>query len=208
MSISDWPLADRPRERLLGQGAQVLADAELLAICLRTGIPGKSAVDLARDLIAEFGSLRVLLSASASELAARRGLGNAKAAQLLACVELTRRSLREEIEVHDALASPQAVRDYLRLLLARQDREVFVAVMLDAQHRVKATEELFHGTLTQTSVYPREVVKCALRHNAAAVIFAHNHPSNIHQIVYIEYIKYLFSLIPSFIPIFLKCTCI
>ncbi|MSQ53712.1 MAG: hypothetical protein EXR28_17750 [Betaproteobacteria bacterium] len=154
MSISDWPLADRPRERLLGQGAQVLADAELLVICLRTGIPGKSAVDLARDLIAEFGSLRVLLSASASELAARRGLGNAKAAQLLACVELTRRSLREEIEVHDALASPQAVRDYLRLLLARQDREVFVAVMLDAQHRVKATEELFHGTLTQTSVYP------------------------------------------------------
>ncbi len=179
MPISDWPLAERPRERLLDHGAQVLADAELLAICLRTGIPGKSAVDLARDLIGEFGSVRSLLSASASELAARRGMGNAKAAQLLASIELARRSLREEIEVHDALASPQAVRDYLRLMLARNDREVFVVVMLDAQHRVKATEELFYGTLTQTSVYPREVVKCALRHNAAAVIFAHNHPSGV-----------------------------
>ncbi|OFZ97526.1 MAG: hypothetical protein A3H35_02845 [Betaproteobacteria bacterium RIFCSPLOWO2_02_FULL_62_17] len=179
MSISDWPIAERPRERLLGQGPQALADAELLAICLRTGIPGKSAVELARDLIGQFGSVRALLASSAGELAAHRGLGNAKAAQLLASVELARRSLREEIETRDALASPQAVRDYLRLILARSDREVFVALMLDAQHRVTATEELFHGTLTQTSVYPREVVKCALRHNAAALIFAHNHPSGI-----------------------------
>lgn len=179
MGISDWPLSERPRERLLDHGARVLADAELLAICLRTGMAGKSAVELARDLIGEFGSVRALLSASARDLAARRGLGNAKAAQLLASMELARRSLGEEIKAQDALASPQAVRDYLRLILGRNDREVFVALMLDAQHRVIATEELFHGTLTQTSVYPREVVKCALRHNAAALIFAHNHPSGV-----------------------------
>ncbi len=179
MGITDWPAAERPRERLLAQGPQALADAELLAICLRTGIAGKSAVELARDLLNQFGSVRVLLASSARELAAHRGLGNAKSAQLLASVELARRSLREELEAGDALASPQAVRDYLRLILARSDREVFVALMLDAQHRVTATEELFHGTLTQTSVYPREVVKCALRHNAAALIFAHNHPSGV-----------------------------
>ncbi len=179
MGISDWPLSERPRERLLDHGARVLADAELLAICLRTGMAGKSAVELARDLIGEFGSVRALLSASARDLAARRGLGNAKAAQLMASMELARRSLGEEIKAQDALASPQAVRDYLRLILGRNDREVFVALMLDAQHRVIATEELFHGTLTQTSVYPREVVKCALRHNAAALIFAHNHPSGV-----------------------------
>jgi DNA repair protein RadC len=179
MGIADWPVSERPRERLLDQGARVLADAELLAICLRTGMAGKSAVQLARDLIGEFGSVRALLSASARDLAAKRGLGNAKAAQLLASMELARRSLGEEIRMQDALASPQAVRDYLRLILGRNDREVFVALMLDAQHRVKATEELFHGTLTQTSVYPREVVKCALRHNAAALIFAHNHPSGV-----------------------------
>ncbi|MFM9969435.1 MAG: DNA repair protein RadC [Burkholderiales bacterium] len=186
MSISDWPVTERPRERLLESGAQVLADAELLAICLRTGIQGKSAVELARDLIGAFGSVRALLASSAKELSRHRGLGNAKAAQLLASVELARRSLREEVEACDALTSPQALKDYLRLMLAAKDREVFVVVMLDAQHHVKASEELFHGTLTQTSVYPREVVKCALRHNAAAVIFAHNHPSGIAEPSYAD----------------------
>ncbi len=176
MGISDWPLEDRPRERLMRQGARALADAELLAICLRTGIPGKNAVELARELISRFGSVRSLLAAEPGQLAAHKGIGAAKSAQLLASVELARRSLREELETRDALSSPQAVRDYLRLLLARSDREVFVVLMLDAQHRVTATEELFQGTLTQTSVYPREVVKCALRHNAAAVIFAQSGP--------------------------------
>lgn len=179
MNISDWPATERPRERLLRHGPQALADAELLAICLRTGIQGQNAVDLARDLISLHGSVGGLLSAGAGVLAAHRGVGDAKAAQLVASMELARRSLREEISTRDVLASPQAVRDYLRLILARSDREVFVALALDAQHRVTATEELFHGTLTQTSVYPREVVKCALRHNAAALIFAHNHPSGI-----------------------------
>jgi len=179
MNISDWPATERPRERLLRHGPQALADAELLAICLRTGIRGQNAVDLARDLISRHGSVGGLLSAGAGALAAHRGVGDAKAAQLVALMELARRSLREEIAARDVLASPQAVRDYLRLILSRSDREVFVALALDAQHRVTATEELFHGTLTQTSVYPREVVKCALRHNAAALIFAHNHPSGI-----------------------------
>ena len=200
MGISDWPLSERPRERLMDHGARVLADAELLAICLRTGIAGKSAVELARDLIGEFGSVRALLSASARDLAAKRGLGNAKAAQLLASMELARRSLGEEIKAQDALASPQAVRDYLRLILGRNDREVFVALMLDAQHRVKATEELFHGTLTQTSVYPREVVKCALRHNAAALIFAQNHPYTTYVIVYNSLYNIVMAIIPIFVP--------
>ena len=173
--LPDWPAELSPA----AEAHWALADAELLAICLRTGIPGRSAVDLARELIAQAGSIRALLTSDARELSARRGLGRAKAAQLLASAELARRCLREEIRARDAMESPQAVRDYLRLCLARTDREVFLALMLDAQNRVMASEELFHGTLTQTSVYPREVVKCALRHNAAAVIFAHNHPSGI-----------------------------
>jgi DNA repair protein RadC len=179
MSINDWPQAERPRERLLSAGPAALADAELLAICLRTGVRGKSAVELARELISGFGSLRALLGTTAPQLAARPGLGNAKAAQLLACVELARRALREELREKNALNAPQAVRDYLALLLANEDREVFTMLLLDAQHRVIATEELFRGTLSRASVFPREVVKCALRHNAASVIFAHNHPSGI-----------------------------
>jgi DNA repair protein RadC len=179
MSILDWPESDRPRERLLRQGAQALADAELLAICLRTGVRGKSAVELARELLGRFGSLRGLLAAAADGLPGTRGLGEAKRAQMLAAVELARRSLKEELETRGALNSPREVREYLKLALARADREVFVALMLDAQHRCIATEELFHGTLTQTSVYPREVVKAALARNAAAVIFAHNHPSGV-----------------------------
>jgi len=177
MAITDWPEAERPRERLLAHGAAQLSDAELLAIFLRTGSRGQSALDLARALLGRFESLSAIIAQSPGELCTLPGLGEAKAAQLLAAVELTRRALGEKLAAGHAMASPTAVRDYLRLSLSGREHEVFVAVMLDAQHRVIASEELFRGTLTQTSVYPREVVKCALRHNAAAVIFAHNHPS-------------------------------
>ncbi|HEY6240352.1 MAG TPA: DNA repair protein RadC [Burkholderiales bacterium] len=179
MAITDWPLQERPRERLLARGAASLADAELLAILLRTGIRGKSAVDVARELLGRFGSVSALLEAGSRGLADTPGLGPAKLAQIQAALELARRALKEEISSRDALSSPRAVRDYLRLLLAGREQEVFVVLLLDAQHRVVACEELFSGTLTQTSVYPREVVKCALKHNAAAVIFAHNHPSGV-----------------------------
>ncbi|HEY6720848.1 MAG TPA: DNA repair protein RadC [Burkholderiales bacterium] len=179
MAITDWPLQERPRERLIAQGAASLTDAELLAILLRTGVKGKSAVDLARQLLGRFGSVGGLLDAGYTILAGTPGLGTAKLAQLQAALELARRALKEEISSRDALSSPRAVRDYLRLLLAGREQEVFVVLLLDAQHRVVASEELFHGTLTQTSVYPREVVKCALKHNAAAVIFSHNHPSGV-----------------------------
>lgn len=179
MAITDWPLQERPRERLLALGPQSLADAELVAILLRTGVKGKSAVDVARQLLGRFGSVTALLEAGAERIAETPGLGHAKLAQLQAALELARRALREELSSRDALSSPRAVRDYLRLALAGREHEVFVALLLDAQHRVTAFEELFRGTLTQTSVYPREVMKCALRHNAAAVIFAHNHPSGV-----------------------------
>lgn len=181
MPITDWPLAERPRERLLALGPAGLSDAELLAIFLRTGIRGKSALDIARELIKEFSSISSLLSLPAEELRRTPGIGNAKAAQFLAATELVRRGLNEEIALGDVMCSPHAVRDYLRLSLGGRDHEVFVAMMLDAQHRVIASEELFRGTLTQTSVYPREVVKRALHHNAAAVIFAHNHPSGVSE---------------------------
>ena len=179
MAITDWPLQERPRERLLAQGASSLADAELLAILLRTGVKGKSAVDLARQLLARFGSVSALLEARPGDLAEIPGLGGAKLAQLQAALELARRALREDLSSRDALSSPRAVRDYLLLVLSGREHEIFVVLLLDAQHRVIATEELFRGTLTQTSVYPREVVKSALRHNCAAVIFAHNHPSGV-----------------------------
>jgi DNA repair protein RadC len=179
MSIADWPEDERPRERLLAQGAAVLSDAELLAIFLRVGVRGKSAVDLARDLIGHFGSLNHLFAASLEEFAAIPGMGPAKYAQLQAVVELSRRALAEEMKRSNAFASPGAVRDYLRLHLAGLAHEVFFALWLDAQNRLIAAEELFRGTLTQTSVYPREVVKKALWHNAAAVVLAHNHPSGV-----------------------------
>jgi len=179
MPISDWPLQERPRERLLALGPASLADAELLAILLRTGVKGKSAVDLARQLLGRFGSISALLESAPARFEEVPGLGSAKLAQLKAALELARRALKEEISSRDALTSPRAVRDYLRLALAGREQEVFVVLLLDAQHRVIACEELFQGTLTQTSVYPREVVKCALGHNAAAVIFAHNHPSGV-----------------------------
>jgi DNA repair protein RadC len=181
LGIADWPLQERPRERLLSQGAGGLSDAELVAVCLRSGVRGKSAVDLARELIARFGGLSGLLAADLPALLQAKGLGDAKAAQLASVLELARRSLRENLKANSALTSPGAVRDYLRLTLGARAHEVFVVLLLDAQHRVLSSAELFRGTLTQTSVYPREVVKAALAANAAAVIFAHNHPSGVAQ---------------------------
>ncbi len=179
MAITDWPAAERPREKLLQLGAASLSDAELLAIFLRTGVRGKSAVDLARELLARCGSLSALFALKRAELEDLRGLGDAKFSQLQAVLEMARRALAETLRAGDALSSPAAVRDFLRLTLATREHEVFLAVLLDAQNRVLLCEELFRGTLTQTSVYPREVVKCALARNAAAVIFAHNHPSGV-----------------------------
>ncbi len=180
MAISDWPLAERPRERLLAEGAKVLSDAELLAVLLRTGLPGKSAVELGRELVHEFKGVSGVLEAGA-RLGAIKGLGPAKAAQFAAAIELVRRALQEELKRTAALTSPGAVRDYLRLAIGGRPHEVFVCIWLDAQHRVIKFEEPFQGTLTQTSVYPREIVKAALACNAAAVIFAHNHPSGVAQ---------------------------
>lgn len=179
MAITDWPLDDRPREKLLSKGAESLSDAELVAIFLRTGIRGKSAVDLAREVLQHCGSLSALFSASDRKFCAIPWLGIAKYVQMKAVIEMAQRALREKIGGGAALSSPHAVRDYLRLRLQGRPHEVFVGVFLDAQNRVLAVEELFRGTLTQTCVYPREVVKRALHYNAAAVIFAHNHPSGI-----------------------------
>jgi DNA repair protein RadC len=180
MAIRDWPVSERPRERLLQKGAAALSDAELLAIFLRVGVRGKSAVDLARDLIDQFdGDLAQLVSASGKTLSKLSGIGPAKAALLSASLELARRTLVNPMKERNALSSPQAVRDWLRLSLGGLQHEVFVALWLDAQNRLIATEELFRGTLTQTSVYPREVVKRALACNAGSVILAHNHPSGL-----------------------------
>jgi len=181
MSITDWPEDERPRERLLARGAAALSDAELLAIFLRVGMRGKSAVDLARELIGHFGSLNRLFSATQDELSVIPGMGPAKYVQLQAVLEMSRRALVEGMKQNDAMSTPGAVRDYLRLHLAGLGHEVFFALWLDAQNRLIAPEELFRGTLTQTSVYPREVVKKALHHNAAAVVLAHNHPSGVSE---------------------------
>jgi len=178
MAISDLRPEERPRERLLARGARALSDAELVAILLRTGVRGKSAVDLADDLLRRFGSVAKMLE---SDLRGIKGLGPAKSAQFAAAFEILRRSLDEKLKERSALTSPGAVRDYLRLTLGRKDEEVFVCLWLDAQHKVTSVEEAFRGTLTQTSVYPREIVKKALARNAAAVIFAHNHPSGVAQ---------------------------
>lgn len=179
MAITDWPEGERPREKLLERGPASLSHAELLAVFLRTGVRGKSAVDLGRELLGRFGSLGALFAAADREIAAVPGVGPAKCAQLRAAFELARRALEFEARETETLASPQAVRRYLRFTLGERGHEVFAAVWLDAQHRVLEFQELFAGTLTQTSVYPREVVKHALARNAAAVIFAHNHPSGV-----------------------------
>jgi len=179
LRIADWSPGDRPRERLLARGAGALSDAELLALCLGTGVRGISAVDLGRALLAQYGGLGGLLGADQRALLRLHGLGPAKSALLGAVLELARRALGEQLHTGAALTAPGTVRDYLRLLLGTRPHEAFVCLFLDAQHRVIRAEELFRGTLTQTSVYPREVVKAALAANAAAVIFAHNHPSGV-----------------------------
>ncbi|MDP1766526.1 MAG: DNA repair protein RadC [Methylotenera sp.] len=181
MAITDWPAAERPREKLLELGVEALSDAELLAIFLRVGVTGKSAVDLARDLLTQFGSLNGIFAAQLNELTLVNGIGSSKYAQLQAIFEMSRRALNEQMQVKDILNSPQQVRDYLCLKLGNLNREVFIVIFLDAQNRIVTSEEMFSGTLTQTSVYPREVVKRVLHHNAASVIFAHNHPSGIAQ---------------------------
>ena len=179
MSIRDWPVAERPREKLLEWGAATLSDAELLAIFLRTGVAGRSAVDLARHLLAQFGGLRPLLEASQVLFSQQLGLGPAKFAQLQAVLEMSRRHLAEQLRSDSVLESPVAVRDYLKALLRHEPHEIFGCLFLDSKHRVLGFEALFQGTIDATVVYPRQVVKRALAHNAAAVIFCHNHPSGI-----------------------------
>lgn len=179
MAITDWPASERPREKLLAHGAKTLSDAELLAIFLRVGVTGKSAVDLARDLLSRFGSLNGIFAAPLDTLSEVNGIGSSKYAQLQAIFEMTCRALNEHMQCKDVLSSPRQVRDYLCLKLGGLNREVFLVLFMDAQNRIIADEEMFSGTLTQTSVYPREVVKRALHHNAASVIFAHNHPSGL-----------------------------
>ena len=177
MAIPDWPEDERPRERLLRSGPGVLTDAELLAIFLRTGVRGQSAVDLARSMLRKFGGLNQLFAAQRAQFESVAGMGDAKFAQLQAVIEMGRRALKEELASPTSLASPQAVKDYLCLTLGSLEHEVFMVLFMDARNRLLAADQLFRGTLTQTSVYPREVVKLALAHNAAAVILAHNHPS-------------------------------
>lgn len=181
MGIKNWPPALRPRERLIREGAGALSDPELLALFLRVGVPGRSAVELGRDLLAHFGSINRLFGASLAQFSAVHGMGPAKFAQLQAVMELAQRAIAEQLQAGPALGSPDAVRHYLRLQLGRQPRESFLVLFLDVKNRLLACDEMFRGTLTHTSVYPREVVKAALRHNAASVMLAHNHPSGCAQ---------------------------
>jgi DNA repair protein RadC len=177
VAITDWPTQERPREKLLQRGPSALSDAELLAIFLRTGITGKTAVDLARELLENFGSLRALLEAGRSEFCRVPGLGLAKYTQLQACLEMGRRHLEATLKRGDALTNPLTTQRYLIARLRAYPFEVFSCLFLDNRHRVLAFEELFQGTIDSASVHPREVVKRALAHNAAAIILAHNHPS-------------------------------
>lgn len=177
MSIQNWPVGERPREKLLKQGAASLSDAELLAIFLRTGVRGKSAVDLARQLISRFGGLRELVAADQAAFSEEVGLGPAKFAQLQAVMEMGRRHLAEQLYKEPSLESPDAVRDYLKAVLRHETREVFGCLFLDTKHQPLGFEVLFQGSIDSASVYPREVIKRALARNAAALILAHNHPS-------------------------------
>ncbi|VAW70148.1 UPF0758 family protein [hydrothermal vent metagenome] len=179
MSIVDWPIEERPREKLLAQGSQSLTDAELLAIFLRTGTRGKSAVDLSRDLLEGFCGLRPLLMANQQSFCEQRGLGTAKYAQLQAVLEMARRYMFEGLQRGDSLTSPEETRQYLSSRLRDYPYEVFAVLFLDQRHRVIRFEEMFRGTIDGATVYPREVVKKALEYNAAAVIFSHNHPSGV-----------------------------
>lgn len=179
MRITEWPVAERPREKLLQKGAHVLSDAELLALFLRTGRRGATAVDVARDLLTRFGGLRPLLDSEQGALCGAPGVGPAKAVQILAALELGRRYLESTLQREAVLSSPEQTRLFLKARLRPYAHEVFACLFLDNRHRVIRFEELFGGTIDGASVYPREVVKRALHHNAAAVIFAHNHPSGV-----------------------------
>ena len=177
MLLKDLPEDARPREKLLARGPGALGDAELLALLLRTGLPGKNALQMGQELLEKFGGVGGLLHTGAEELKSIKGLGPAKRAEIVAVLELARRALREQLKEKTLFATPQAVRDYLQLQLGSRPHEIFAVLFLDSQHRLIALEELFRGTLTQTSVYPREVVIRALTLNAASVVLAHNHPS-------------------------------
>lgn len=179
MPITDWPVDERPREKLLKKGPSSLSDAELLAIFLRTGISGMTAVDLSRHLLQRFNGLRPLLEASQDAFCEHLGLGPAKYAQLQAVLEMARRHLQQNLDKPDGFSDPDSVRQYLSSQLRHLPQEVFACLFLDSQHRLISYEALFHGTIDSASVYPREVVKKVLSHNAAAVIFAHNHPSGV-----------------------------
>lgn len=179
MSIKDWPDAERPREKLLNQGPGALSDAELVAIFLRTGTRGATAIDVARELLTHFGGLRQLLGASRYDLCARRGVGDSKYIALQAALEIGQRCLAQRLQRGEPLTSPELARGYLRSKLQDLPHEVFCCLYLDTKHRVIRFEELFRGTIDGASVHPREVVRCALKHNAAAVIVAHNHPSGV-----------------------------
>lgn len=179
LSVRDWPTEEQPRNKVLNRGAEVLSDAELLSVFIRSGYQGQTAVDVARTLLQSFGGLRHLLNAEQNEVCAIAGIGPAKFAELKTILEISQRYLREQLQRGDILESPDAVRSYLATKLRDRKAEVFAAVFLDNRHRVIVYEELFFGSVDSARVYPREVVKAALRHNAAAVVFAHNHPSGV-----------------------------
>jgi DNA repair protein RadC len=179
MTIKDWPERQRPRERLLSEGAAALSDPELLALFLRVGCKGRSAVELGRELLLQFGSIQGVFGATLTQVSLVPGMGPAKFAQLKAVMELAQRAIREPMEAGETLNSPDMVRRYLRMTMGRRQHESFNVLFLDVKNRLLACEEMFRGTLTHTSVYPREVVKAALHRNAASVMLAHNHPSGI-----------------------------
>jgi len=177
MSITEWPEDQRPREKLIKHGAHILSDAELLAVFLRVGVKGKSAVALGNDLLKHFGSLNQLFCAPLENFSQIHGLGPAKYAQIQAVLELARRTISEDLQKGIRLNSPHSVRNFLRLLIGNKTYESFAILFLDVKNRLLQSEELFHGSLSTAKVYPREVIKRALHHNAASVILAHNHPS-------------------------------
>lgn len=179
MPITDWPLQERPREKLLQLGAEALSDAELLAIFIRVGTPNKTAVDLGRSLLQQFGNLRQIIDIDHARFCQVQGLGSAKYVQFQAALEIARRYLFQTLQRENVLANPKDVYQYLTACLRGYKQEVFACLFLDSGHRVISFEELFFGTVHSATIHPREVVKKALHHNAAAVIFAHNHPSGL-----------------------------